>query len=153
MDFSSIVAEADQLSTPYIPAAGSPASFSAAYTPIGLPENPNPTGIMPPGLEGTQGYKQPGPPISSVDSLWTKIKSNSLGAISTLEKTAQDLVTGAYDEVKSGVSTVASDIAAPVKNALTSTYMYLLLGVVVVGGVIYFAGKSGALRISKVGVV
>lgn len=59
-------------------------------------------------------------------------------------------VVSGYDTAKSAVTTVVTDIGTPVENALSSIYTRVIIIVVVLGGVIYFAGKSGALRVSKI---
>ncbi len=59
-------------------------------------------------------------------------------------------VKSGYETTKNVVSTVAGDIEKPISGILDNLYWRVIIVVVVLGGVIYFAGKSGALRVSKI---
>lgn len=124
------------------------------YIDLGLPGSIDSS--MPlPGLETTSAAISPAPPITTAQSIWDTIKNDSysaMGAVETGVKNVyggiKDITKTVYQDVSSGVGTVYDDVAAPVEKAATSTYWYLILGVIVIGGVLYFAGKSGALKIS-----
>lgn len=112
---------------------------------IGLPADPNP--VSPPlGLESTPSAVAEPPLISSVTpSIWQTIKSDSVNVFHSVIEESETAVKDAYGVGKSAVTTVVTDVGAPIKSVLTGTYMYLLLGLVVVAGGLYFIGKGGGI--------
>lgn len=125
----------------------------AAFTDIGM-STYQPSDAPIPGMQNTDGALTPAPPISTVDKIWGAIKSDSQGALSWVESSAS----GATQSVESALGTAVSatkagvaDLTKGVTSGLNSIYWYLILAVIVLGGVIYFAGKSGAVGV-RVGV-
>lgn len=113
--------------------------------PFGLPFDTQPTS-PPPGLESTVGSVSNPPAISTATGVWEKVKQWDLAAGDWIV----NAVKKDYALVKGGVSTVAGDVVAPIEEKATSTYWYLLLGVVVIAGAIYFIGKSGAVKVNAI---
>lgn len=114
------------------------------YLPLGLPPDPSPYTI-PPGLESTQGA------VSTFDALfpeityvWDAIKRNSESAADYLEQGVKD----AYSATKNVVSTVYDDVTKPLSDAVDNAYWKVLLAVIVVGGALYFIGKTGAVKVN-----
>lgn len=115
-----------------------------SYLPLGLPPDPSPS-TLPPGLETTQGA------VSTMDYLfpevsyvWDAVKRNSESAADYVEQAIE----GAYDKTKHAVGTVYDDLSAPISGAVDNLYWKIIIAAVVVGGVIYFAGKSGAVKVN-----
>jgi hypothetical protein len=100
--------------------------------------------LPPPGLETTVGASQAPPTISTAQGIWDTIKSDSEAAGSAV----LGGVEAGYGLVKKGVSTVVGDVAAPIQGALTSTYWYAIIAVVVLGGALYFMGKGGGVKVN-----
>jgi hypothetical protein len=146
---SFLVGQADDPNAPPYTPADPTAASSLAYTSMGLPADP--VSSQPPaGFESSLAADPPKPTISSVaQGIWDEIKQDSTSAVSAVYGGTKKVVATVYEDVASGVGTVVNDVASPVKTALSSTYWYLLGAVAVLGAVIYFAGKSGALRISR----
>lgn len=113
------------------------------YLPMGLPADPV-SSMPPPGLESTVAANPGTPFISSLQEYWDVIKNDSESAVNYLKGAVE---TG-YETVKGGIGTVYDDITKPVSSIIDNAYWKIILAVVVVGGVIYFAGKSGALRVN-----
>lgn len=114
------------------------------YLPLGLPPDPSPYTI-PPGLESTQGA------VSTFDALfpeityvWDAIKRNSESAADYLEQGVKD----AYSATKNVVGTVYDDVTKPLSDAVDNAYWKVLLAVIVVGGALYFIGKTGAVKVN-----
>lgn len=112
---------------------------------------------LPPGFETTPQAVSTPPPVTTGAGWWDTIKNDAAGAVGWAEDEAKNAYGGVknvastvYGDISSGVGTVYDDVARPVESALTATYWYTIFAVVVLGGVIYFAGKSGALRISGI---
>lgn len=117
---------------------------SRITTPMGLPVDPMLNVV--PGLESTI-YAQPSASIfNSIESVWDSIYNASESVVGGVYGTAKDLTTKVYGDIKAGVGTVVDDVTEPLSANIKSVYWYMILGVVVVGGIIYFAGKSGAVR-------
>lgn len=123
-------------------------------TMIGLPADPSPT-TPPPGLDHTEAGNIAAPLITTAQSIWDTIKQDSISAVNAVETGVKNVYGGikdvtktVYTDVKSGVGTVADDVTHPVAEATKTTYWYLLLGIIVVAGGLYFVGKSGAVRVS-----
>lgn len=115
-----------------------------SYLPLGLPPDPSPS-TPPPGLESTQGA------VSFVDSLfpdvsmvWDAVKRNSESAADY----AEQAIGAAYDKTKGAVGTVYDDLTKPLSSAIDNAYWKIILAAIVVGGVIYFAGKGGAIKVN-----
>lgn len=152
--FAQILNDADQLSTPYVPAPGSAASETAAYdhNHVWLPADVMPSD-PPPGFETTPQGLMPTPTISAkAQAMWDTVKSDAQGVAAWGEDEAKNVYGGVknvaktvYGDLSKAAGTVYDDVAKPVKGLLTGTYMYMLLGVIVVAGAVYFIGKSGAI--------
>lgn len=112
---------------------------SQDLSPMGLPADD--TNIPPLGFDGTQAAVQSAPAISSAQSIWDKIKTDASSAIDYVESAPGKVIGAAESESNSILQNAENAVAAPLK----STYMYLLLGLVVLGGVLYFVGKGGAI--------
>lgn len=126
--------------------------FIPASLPMGFPVD-NQSSAPPPGFESTTGSVASPPQISTIDSLWNTIKQDSQSAIAWTEKEASNTFTGAKNLASSAVSGVESVAMAPVnyvESGVKSVYWYAILAVVVIGGVIYFAGKSGAIKVHAI---
>ena len=115
-----------------------------SYLPLGLPPDPSPS-TLPPGLETTQGA------VSTMDYLfpevsyvWDAVKRNSESAADYVEQGIKD----AYGATKNAIGTVYDDVTKPLSSAVDNVYWKVILAAVVVGGVIYFAGKSGAVKVN-----
>lgn len=122
----------------------SEALVSKVQIPLGLPPDPTPGFV--PGLESTAWYDSSTFEISSIgQNLWDSFSQFSESAYSG---TKQVLKKG-YSDLKDGVSTVVGDVTEPISDSLKTTFWYALLAVGALGAVIYFAGKSGALRITR----
>lgn len=120
------------------------AGVSKIQVPLGLP--PDPTASFVPGLEGAAWYDSSTFSISSIgQSAWESFSQFSESAYSGTKQ----VLKGAYADIKEGVSTVVGDVTEPVYDSLKTTFWYALLAVGALGAVIYFAGKSGALRITR----
>jgi hypothetical protein len=109
------------------PSMGLPVGDPYGTNPIAQTPNPAPAG---------------GGIIASVESALSQAASDTKSA-----------VIGTYGVVKSVVSTVGNDVlsgaGAVVDTAskpINKLYWGLIIGVAVLGGVIYFAGKSGAVH-------
>lgn len=106
---------------------------------MGLPSDPVPSSA-PPGLpqsigdEIASGFNTG---IGAVENVFTDIYAGGKKVVGTV-----------YSDVKGGVSTVVGDVASPVSSTLKTTYWYLILGVVVIAGGLYFIGKTGAVKVS-----
>lgn len=122
---------------------------------IGIPRDP--VGNTPVyGLETTSAAVQEAPPISTFDRLWGAIKQDSSGLLHGIGDAGKnayggisDITKTVYGDVKSAAGTVYDDVSKPLSGIIGSAYTYIIVAVVVLGGVIYFAGKSGALRVSR----
>lgn len=136
-----------QLSTPYVP-AGAEETWNSAYRPLGLPRDPL-YFDLPAGLDGAGSSAVSSISLSSLDGIWDSVSQNSLGAFSWAGQKAKGLVTSSYGLLKEGVSEVLEDVTTPLSSGLKTYYWYLLGGLIVVGGVLYFAGKGGAIRVTK----
>lgn len=133
------------------PNAGA-SSFANNSALMGLPRDPV-FFPVPAGLESAAASAPPPPPISSSQTWWDTIKQDSVSSLKWVEDEAvavahgaADITKAAYGGAKNAVGTVVSDIASPVTGALNNIYWYAILGVVVIGGALYFAGKGGALK-------
>lgn len=132
-------------------------STSDVYNYLGLPQDPVSTSA-PAGLESAATADTAPPPIAGgQSSFWDTIQTDAASAVRGVEtgiKNAygglKDVTKTVYGDVSSGVGTVVSDVTTPVANAEKSLYWYLIGAVVVIGGVIYFAGKSGAVHVNAV---
>lgn len=110
-----------------------------------------------PGFESTSGATSSAPPITSASSWWDNVK-NEMGSVVTsvenyekgIYNGVKDITKTVYSDASSAVGTVYADVSSPVTSALTSTYWYAIGAVVVLGAVIYFAGKSGALKVNAI---
>lgn len=110
-----------------------------------------------PGLGGTDAAVSDSPLLSSVSpSWWDSIKNSASGVISKAESIEKSIYTEAkdvtkivYGDVRDAAGTIYDDVSKPISGFISGTYWYAILAVVVLGGVIYFAGKSGALRVSR----
>lgn len=109
-------------------------------TPMGFP--PDPTSNLVPGLSQTSYSVQEAPIFSSVQGVWDTFKNFG----ESVYTGAKGVVSHGYTDLKEAASTVYDDVTMPVESALKSTYWYLILGVVVIGGALYFIGKGGALK-------
>jgi len=120
----------------------------ANYLPLGLP--PDPVSSLPPqGLQGVM-YSQPSSPmISSLQGVWENITTFSESAIKNVYKTTKGAVKEVYDDGKQLVGDAYDSVSNPVGSFLDNVYWKVILAVVVIGGVVYFAGKSGAVRVSR----
>jgi hypothetical protein len=82
-------------------------------------------------------------------SLWGSVKDYVSDTVST----AIDTEVAGYGELKTGVKTVVADTAEiavdTTKTVVGGLSTYLIVGAVLIGGLIWVAGKSGALRVSK----
>lgn len=122
----------------------SEALVTKVQIPLGLP--PDPTQKYLPGLESVAWYDSSTFNISSIgQDLWDSFSQFSESAYSG---TKQVLKKG-YNDLKEGVGTVVGDVTEPISDSLKTTFWYAILAVGALGAVIYFAGKSGALRISR----
>lgn len=124
---------------------------------LGLPPDPN-SSLPQPGFETTSAADQPSPVMSTIQSIWGTIKQDSLGAATTVENAVTGEVSNAYNSVTNAATNAVSSVVNKataavtgvenkVTGTLTSVYWYAILAVVVIGGVLYFGGKSGALRV------
>lgn len=108
-----------------------------------------------PGFESASAAVSEPPPITTASSWWGKIKNDmgsAFGEFAAIEKNIyggiKDITKTVYTDLSSGAGAVYDDVSGPVASAVTSAYWYAIIAVVVIGGVIYFAGKSGALKLS-----
>lgn len=114
-----------------------------SYLPLGLPADPAPK-TLPPGLESTQGAVSNFNLFPELTFAWDQITRNSESAADYL----QQGIESAYGTVKKGLGTVYDDISAPVTSAVDNLYWKIIIAAVVVGGVVYFAGKGGAIKVN-----
>lgn len=111
-----------------------------------------------PGFQSTFGsISSPAPMASVSPSWWDTIKNEATSAFGATEddiKTVygglKDVTKTVYGDASSAVGTVFNDVTSPVKDAANATYWYTILAVIVVGGVLYFMGKSGVLKVNAV---
>lgn len=140
-------------------------SFDPTTQPlIGLP----PMGLYmssapPPGLESASQATGPAPAISDSQGWWGSITSEMSAGFSWVSGKAhaaadyvenipgeiyggtKNVIKHVYHDVEEGVETVVGDVAKPLTSGLSSTYWYIIGGVVVLAGALYFIGKGGAL--------
>lgn len=119
-----------------------------SFLPLGLPPDPMPK-TPPPGLESTIGAIPSAGWTESLENAWNGIVSSSESAVQGLYESGKKVVRGVYEDAKDAAGDVYDDLTKPVGSLLDNVYWKVILAVVVVGGVVYFAGKSGALRISR----
>lgn len=103
-----------------------------------------------PGFETTYNSVSKVPPITSASSWWDEIKSDMSSAVSSVYGGAKDITKTVYGDISSGIGTVYDDVSAPVKDAATSYYWYMILGVVVVGVLVVAVAKSGAVKVNAI---
>lgn len=148
----------------FIPTGGIDSSYDP-FSELGLPPDQtssmgfpaDPVSSSPPsGLQTTTAAIQSAPPISTFDSIWNTIKQDSTGILSYAEDEAKNAYGGikdvgatVYGDIKSGAGTLYDDVSKPISGIISSAYTYIIVAVVVIGGIIYFAGKSGALRVTR----
>ena len=120
---------------------------------LGMPSDPNDP-FPPAGLSTTVAADQS--PPSLIGGIYNTIADDSRSALDYVEAapgkvvaTVESGISSAYGTLKNGVSTVVSDVSSPLGGLLKTSYWYLIGAVAVIGAVIYFAGKSGALRITR----
>lgn len=107
---------------------------------MGLPQDPtNPTAQN---ITNNYDDSSKPPPVSGWDSFWSKVKSYDAQAGNWVIQAVKD----DYGLLKGATSTVVGDVAAPVQGVIDNAYWKIILVVIVLGGVIYFAGKSGAVK-------
>ena len=146
-DFSSfILGSPEENATPYVP-EGYPETWSAAYRPLGLPMDPM-YNIALPGLEGADAAIEGTPILSSIQSTFDKITSDSYGALQSVYDSGKKAIGTLYDDVAHGVGNVYDDVTKPVTSLLDNVYWKVILAVVVVGGALYFIGKGGAVKVN-----
>lgn len=116
---------------------------SANGYPMGLPMDPVGAGA-PLGLESTKAAVSSSPIMVAYEESWDAVENFYVGLYGTTKK----IIGQVYSDVRSGAGTVYDDVSKPVSSALTGTYWYLILGVVVVAGGLYFVGKGGAVKVS-----
>ncbi len=112
---------------------------------------------MPPqGFESTLGSIQDPPQIAS-SSVWDRITGTADTAVGWLETVDKQLgasvintVKKDYDLVKGGATQVIGDVASPIQSSLNSTYWYLIVGIIVIAGALYFIGKGGAIKVNAI---
>lgn len=114
-----------------------------SYLPLGLPADPSPYSL-PPGLESTQGAVSNFNLFPDVQAVWNVITRNAESAADYAEQAVKSV----YDKGKGAISTVYDDVTAPVSSAIDNAYWKIILAAIVVGGVIYFAGKGGAIKVN-----
>lgn len=134
------------LSTPYTP-EGYPETWNAAYRPLGLPMDPM-FNVALPGLEGADAAQEGTPILSSIQNIFDDIKNDSYGALQTAYDSGKKAIGTLYDDVAHGVGNVYDDVTKPLETALDNVYWKIILAVVVVGGALYFVGKTGAVKVS-----
>lgn len=124
---------------------------SRITTPMGLP--PDPWSNLVPGLESTVYAQTPDYKITSVQGVWDSITNFSESTVRQTETLARDVYGGlkditktVYGDARSAVGTVIDDVTEPLGSTVKNLYWYMILGLIVVGGVVYFAGKSGAIN-------
>ncbi len=61
-----------------------------------------------------------------------------------------DAVKSSYETVKGAVGTVADDLSSPITGILDSATNKIILILVLAAGLIYVAGKSGAVRLNRI---
>lgn len=150
------LAEGQPWQFPMVLPEGADGNIQQWQIPMGLP--PDPVGVGPVrGLESTAGASQPAPLMTSHPSLWEEIKQDSLSAVRMVETGAKNVYGGikditktVYGDVESGVETVVGDVAKPVQGAIDNAYWKIILAVVVLGGALYYIGKSGALKVNAI---
>lgn len=125
---------------------------------LGLPQDPVSTD-PPAGFESAaMADAIMTPPITGGNSsFWDTIKNDASSAVSIVETGAKnayggikDVTKTVYGDLSSGVGTVVDDVTRPVANAEKTVYWYLIGGVVVLLGGIYFIGKTGAFKVNAV---
>lgn len=122
--------------------------YSMDYSKIGFPKDPV-SSFPPPGLEGTSGAVSDSPIMTSLGNFLGTVEDYTVNIVKGGYEGVKNVTKTVYDDVKSGVGTVVGDVTSPLGSLLDKTYWYLIGAVIIVGGVVYFAGKSGALRISR----
>ena len=128
------------------PSVANPPPNPSDLTPMGLPSDTS--NYIPAGFSGTENALPPSPSgITSItESIWNSVKQDSIGAIDWTE----NKVSSAGTVVKSGLESavakaesVAGEAVTKVESVLKTEYVYILVGLVVIGGVLYFIGKGG----------
>lgn len=141
-DFSLFADEQPNSST-YIP-DGPQETWSAAYRPLGIPGDPGSDMIA--GLETTDAAAGPAPSISSFQNFTDSIKSDATNLLGG----AEGAIKSGYSTIKGAVGTVVGDVTDPLASAAKTYFAYAMVAIIIVGGVLYFAGKSGALKINAI---
>ena len=119
-----------------------------SFLPLGLPPDPLPK-TPPAGLESTIGAIPEAGWTLSLSNAWNGIVSSSESAVQGLYESGKKVVRGVYEDAKDAAGNVYDDLTKPVSSFIDNAYWKIILAAVVVGGVIYFAGKSGALRVTR----
>lgn len=114
-----------------------------SYLPLGLPPDPSPKSL-PAGLETTSGAVSSFNLFPEVTLAWDAITRNSESAADYVEQGIKSI----YGKGKEAVGSVYDDLSAPVTSVVDNLYWKIILAAVVVGGVVYFAGKGGALKVN-----
>lgn len=114
-----------------------------SYLPLGLPADPSPS-ALPPGLETTSGAISSFNLFPDVTAVWDVVKRNSESAADYVEQGIETL----YGKGKQAVGTVYDDLTKPLSSAVDNVYWKIILAAVVIGGVVYFAGKGGAIKVN-----
>lgn len=113
-----------------------------SYLPLGLPPDPSPMYV--PGLETTSGAVSTPSLFPSVQDVWDNITRNAESAADYVEQGIEAV----YKKGKSAAGTVYDDLSKPLNTAIDNAYWKIILAAIVVGGVVYFAGKGGAIKVS-----
>lgn len=81
--------------------------------------------------------------MSAVQKAWDETENMYKGAYQQVKS----IIGTVYEDTRSAAGTVYDDVSKPVSSILTGSYWYLILGIVVIAGGLYFIGKTGAIKV------
>lgn len=153
-DFTSLLAQQAEQKNSTPVTVPDTTMWASAFSSMGLPSDFN-SKMPPAGLESTMAAVTSAPPIATrAQGIWDLIQQDSTSAMRSVSNSAKNIYGGikditktVYGDASSAVGTVVDDVTHPVASALSGIWWYLIITVVVIGGVVYYAGKSGAVSV------
>ncbi len=129
-------------------------TFQIDYSNLGSQPDP-----VVPGVNQSYADNNPSPPISTSQSWWDSLKKTGSSfetkaagywdaAVETIEESPQTTATALKNDlsvVTSGAKSVVTSATSIATSAIDPLLTRILIVVIVLGGVLYFIGKSGAI--------
>lgn len=105
-----------------------------------FPKDPQADATVP-GIDHTTYAISKPPLISTLQEMWKGFVEDPVDFVKYGVKES-------YSGSKEAISTVISDVVEPIQSEVKTTYWYLILGLVVVAGGLYFIGRGGAIKVN-----